>query len=171
MKRIQNIPLLCGVIDSVIIFPVAILFAAAEGSPPKILVQENPGIFFGFLMPLCILIAWRGTAHTKRLITGHDGWVRPAVEGFLAGFLPIPFIQTIGILNEAVAAGPPWPLLGNAIEGEWAAYFLWLLRGSLLTGTVGAVCGLVLSGVNRLLIRWWTANQRQDRPENPAGQA
>jgi len=47
--------------------------------------------------------------------------------------------EPIGILNEAFAAGPPWPSLGYAIEGEWAG------------GAPGAVCGLALSGVNRAL--------------------
>lgn len=159
MKKIQNIPLLCGVIDSAIVLAVVLLLAATEGKPPRTLMQENPGIVFGYLLPLCVVTLWRGTTHTKKLMSGYRGWLRPAIEGFTVGFLPIPFIQTIGILNEAIAAGPPWPSLGHAIEGEWAAYFLWLLNASVLAGFVGAICGIALSGVNRLLIRRLTANQ------------
>lgn len=164
MQIIKNLPLLCGVIDAAIILVVALVITIAEGKTPKILLQQNPGIVFGFLLPLCMITAWRGTAHTKKLIIGDCGWLRPATEGFLIGSLPIPFIQTIGMLNEAMAAGPNWPSLGNAIEGEWASFFLWLLQMSIMAGVVGAVCGLFLSGVNRILIRCWTANHRHDRP-------
>ena len=100
MQKIKNLPMLCGVIDAAIILVVALIIATAEGKPPKILLQQNPGIVFGFLLPLCMITAWRGTAQTKRLINGERGWLRPATEGFLVGFLPIPFIQTIGILRE-----------------------------------------------------------------------
>lgn len=162
MQRIKNLPLLCGVIDSAIIVVAALIIATVGGKPPKMLLQQSPGIVFGFLLPLCVVTAWRGAAHAKKLLSGHYSWLRPAIEGFLVGFLPVPFIQTIGILNEALAAGPPWPSLGHAIEGEWARYFLWVLQISFQTGAVGAVCGLAFSGVNRVVIQIWTANQ-----ENP----
>jgi hypothetical protein len=162
MQRNKNLPLLCGVIDSAIILMVFLIFATIEGKPPKILFQQNPGIVFGFLLPLCVVTAWRGAALTKKLIIGQCGWLRPATEGFLMGFLPVPFMLTIGMLIEALAAGPPWPSLGHAIEGEWSSYFLWVVQISLLTGIVGAVYGLAISYVNRVLIRRWSANLRSD---------
>lgn len=156
MESIKKLSIVCGVIDATVIFLVVLTLAAAAGKTPPILLQQNPGLVLGYLLPFCVITAWRGTAHTKNLINGHRGWLRPAVEGFFAGFLPIPFIQTIGMLSEAAsAAGPNWPSLGHVIEGEWTAFFLWLLQMSSITGSVGTVCGLSLSGVNRLVIWVW----------------
>jgi hypothetical protein len=153
MHKPKNLPLLCGVIDAALILATALIVAVMADKTPMVFIKQNPWIAYGVTIPFCILVGWRGLMHSKRLMAGQSGWSGPAIEGFLAGFLTVPLIAAIGLVQERMADGPPYPSLGNAIDGEWLAFSLLVLRSAFLIGLTGTVLGLLLSKVNRILIR------------------
>lgn len=145
---------LCGTIDTLLVVMITFAIAAYEGLTPLGLFAEKGRFLLTFVMPISVLVGWRGGAHASRLVGGQRSWFRPALEGFAWGFLVIPVTQVIGIISEAFAAGPPWPTPGYSSLQDWFRYFGYLLQISAALGGVGVVVALTVSSINRLLLRW-----------------
>ena len=153
MKNTTSQALLCGTADA--LFVLLITFGSAayyDGTSPLRLITEKWHILFTIIVPVSLMVGWRGGAHASRLISGNRSWFQPALEGFGWGFLFLPVCHAIGIMNEAFAAGPPWPSPGYSSAGDWLQYFWYLLQASATLGGVGALVGLCVSGINRLML-------------------
>jgi len=145
---------ICGVADGLLLLVVLLVVApCGEGVGPIRLVAEKASLLLGYVLPIAVLIAWRGAEHTVRLLAGRRSWLRPLLEGFAWGFLLIPGLHAVGIAGEAMAAGPPWPTIGYSSAEEWLLYFWELIQVSLVFGCAGAAVGVTMSSANRLMLR------------------
>ena len=148
----KQIPILCGAIDWFISITLVLVFSALAGHWPWELMTIFPGFLLSALL-LSLIAGYRGFVDTRRVIAGDPGLFRPAQEGFIIGFFPIPIINGIGILQEALAAGPPWPGIGYSPISEWLKYILYTFCWSAVTGMIGAIYGIFLARVNRTILK------------------
>ena len=140
-----------GAVDGLATLLAAGLVVALFGPAPNQLVAVAPGVVYGFVVPLCSAVAWRGFAHSRRIQAGDLRWRQPIREGFLGGFLPLPISQAVFMTQDALAAGQGYPTIASPIS-EWVSYGLLVLGAAIVLGLVGAVGAAILSGVNRVLL-------------------
>lgn len=145
----------CAVIDAFLVVGAALILTVLSGIEAVAHVYEKLDVVLTFVLPIAAVVAWRGAAHARSLVAGRRGWVRPAVEGFLAGFLLMPVGHAISMTQESLACGPPWPSI-NAPANCWMAYFGFLLQCSLVLGSIGALSALLVSAVNRVIVGRYT---------------
>lgn len=150
MKRKQ--PIVCASIDATLTVIIVAVIAALDGKSPLELASKYQGFLFIVLI-ISLVAGWRGYVDANKLLSGDRNWLRPTREGFIIGFIPLPGSHAFGILREAIAAGPPWPALGYSPMSEWLKYIIWILGWSILFGGIGALYGLLLSGINRMIVK------------------
>lgn len=148
----KKLPIVCASIDAIFTIIIMIVIAAFDGKTPIDLVTRYQGFLFIVLI-ISLVAGWRGHADANRILSDARSWSRPARDGFIIGFIPLPVSHAIGILQEAIAAGPPWPTLGYSSITEWLKYVAWMFGWSILFGGIGALYGLLLSGINRMLVK------------------
>ncbi len=141
----------CAVIDAFLVVGAALILTVLSGIEAVARVYEKLGVVLAFVLPIAAVVAWRGAAHARSLVAGRRGWVRPAVEGFLTGFLLMPVGHAIGMIQESLACGPLWPTI-NAPADYWMIYFGFLLQCSLVLGSIGSLSALLISAVNRVVV-------------------
>ena len=134
-----------------------ILVFKAGKSPIEII--TNYSSFLLIALAISVIVAWRSYADIGRLLVGKRSWLRPALEGFMFGFFPIPIFHIFGMVQEAYAAGPPWPSIGYASFEVWIQYLFWLISTSSFFGVACAGYAILLSGINRALLKKITDNQ------------
>jgi hypothetical protein len=142
---------LCAFIDGLITLVIFIIIAGIDGKTPAYLVNERAGLLL-FVLVIAAIVMWRGYADAKRLLIDRRNWTRPSIEGFVFGFLVAPVSQGVGMLQEAFAAGPPWPSFGYSPLSDWLRYLFWLMILSVVLGVVAGICTTLLSLINRLII-------------------
>ena len=148
-KRLSKICIFITVLLTLIIL---LAFISCFGKTAHELITHYYWVLF-FAVIVAFIAGWRSYADMKRLTSGNRSWRRPATEGFLFGFLPVPISHAMGMLQEAFAAGPPWPAFGYAPLADWFRYFIWLITSSCIFGILGALYAMLLSGINRILLR------------------
>lgn len=142
----------CTIGSGLLTFAVLCAFALSAGKTPYELVTRYLWALFVALI-IAVVVAWRTYADMKRLLAGKRSWKRPVIEGFVFGFLPGPISQGVGMIQEAFAAGPPWPSFGYSSMSDWFWHLSWLIPCSALFGTVGALYAALLSGINRIALK------------------
>jgi len=147
----RGLPLVCALVDALVTLA-AFVCAATAGKMPLDVIRTKPWALAAVVI-VAVVAAWRGHADARRIISATGGWTRPAVEGFAVGFLPVPISHAIGMIQEALAAGPPWPSLGYSPFSDWLQYLFWLLIWAVIFGVAGGVYGIVLSCINRIVLR------------------
>jgi hypothetical protein len=94
------------------------------------------------LIPLSILAGWRSFAYSKRLMSGSMLIWRPAMEGFISGFLLIFISLWIAAGNEALAAGTIYDGAATWSVSEW----FWFLKETSFMGLlIGIICAIWLT--------------------------
>ena len=94
------------------------------------------------LIPLSILAGWRSFAYAKRLMIGSMFIWRPAIEGFISGFLLIFISLWIAAGNEALAAGTIYDGAATWSVSEW----FWFLKETAFMGSlIGIGCAIWLT--------------------------
>ncbi|MEH0018638.1 MAG: hypothetical protein V6Z89_03245 [Desulfobacter sp.] len=147
-----------SIINGTVTFLILVILIFNAGKSPIEIITN----YFSFLLialALSVIVAWRSYADIKRLFVGKRSWLRPASEGFFFGFFPIPAFHIFGMVQEAYAAGPPWPSIGYASAEVWIQYFFWLISTSSLFGAACAGYAILLSGINRLILKKLTDNE------------
>jgi len=119
----------------------------------KIIFHKTFYIFV--VIPLALILAWRGKLHTIRLLSGKKDLVRPLLEGFLIGFVP-DFFWFIGnaVVEAAFAAGHVWDGANLWGAEQWIKYVLTSLSQSIIVGGIFSAVTLFLSLVNRIIVRF-----------------
>lgn len=114
---------------------------------------EHTLLIFGITTPFCLLTAWRGASHTKRLLSGKMSVLRPLIEGFAFGFVPV-FVWSMGnALNVALAAGNAWDGAESWGLKDWLEYTWISVQIAAAIGLFGMLIGGILSIVNRIIIK------------------
>ena len=147
----NKLPIICGSIDAGLTIILVVVFAVVAGKSPSELLAKYQGLLLIVLI-IALIAGWRGYVDAIKLLLNDHSWLRPARDGFLIGSIPLPVSHLIGILQEAFAAGPPWPALGYSPLSEWLKYIVWMIGWSILFGGAGALYGMVLSGINRIIV-------------------
>jgi hypothetical protein len=138
--------------DGAITFLGAFVLGFVAGKAPSEILSQNFGILVFVVIPVSLVVTWRGYVHTVKLLAGNRGWVRPALEGFILGAAPLPLSHIAGMLQEALAAGPPWPSIGYSPLSDWIHYLGIVSATSAVAGLIGSIYAVLLSGVNRVII-------------------
>ena len=154
----NKIPRIGSTINGIVTFLTLVILVFNVGKSP-IEIITNHSSFLLIALALSVIAAWRSYADIKRLLLGKRSWLRPAFEGFLFGFFPIPVFHIFGMVQEAYATGPPWPSIGYASAEVWIQYFFWLISTSSLFGVACAGYAILLSGINRLVLKRLTDNK------------
>jgi len=148
-KRLSSI---CILINGILTLTILLVFMLSFGKKLHELITHYP--FALFIAVIIALIAgWRSHSDMRKLLSGKRSWRRPAIEGFMFGFLPLPISHATGMLQEAFAAGPPWPSFGYVSLVDWFQYLFWLISMSSIFGIIGALWAMLLSGINRIALR------------------
>lgn len=149
----NRLPTICALTDMVITTMLMLFaFSLREGQHVLEFSYDHIGVLLLILI-IALAATWRGYADAKRILSGNLQWLKPAKEGFIIGFIPLPLSQAISIYQEAFAAGPSWPSPGYSPLSDWFIYLPWIALWSAFCGAIGACYGLFLSWTNRLLIR------------------
>jgi hypothetical protein len=148
-KRLSSV---CILLNGFLTLTILCAFMLNAGKTPYELATHYSWALFIALI-ISLIAGWRSYADMRRLLIGNRSWWRPASEGFIFGFLPGPISHVIGMLQEAFAAGPPWPSIGYSSLADWFQYLFWLTIWSALLGIVGAVYAMLLSGINRIALK------------------
>jgi hypothetical protein len=149
---LNKISIISTLINGLSTLILLLILAFNAGKPPIEIVTK----YYWTLMIaviISLIAAWRSHSDIKRLIIGKHSWLRPACEGFILGFSPIPLFHIVGISQEAFAAGPPWPTIGYSSLEVWIQYLFWLISISTAFGVVCSMYAILLSGINRMILR------------------
>jgi len=151
--KTKQIPILCGTIDCLITLLLTFVFAALLGHWPWEVITKIKGYLL-FSLLISLIAGHRGFINAQRGMIGDSRLVQPVKEGFIIGFFPIPIIHGYGILQEALA-GPesPWPSIGYSPISEWLKYIFYTFCLSIVCGMIGAIYGLFLSRINRVILK------------------
>jgi ABC-type antimicrobial peptide transport system permease subunit len=147
-----RLPRICALTDGTTTIVAACVFCYLNGKTPSEIISQNIGMVLFLVFPASLIAAWLGYVHTVQLLDGNKSWVRPLVEGFVVGAVPWPLFSVIGMLQEAIAAGPAWPTIGFSPLSEWVQYFGFLFVASVVAGAIGALYAAFLSAINRAII-------------------
>jgi hypothetical protein len=149
---------ICILINGLLTLTILLVFMLSSGKTPHELITRYSWALF-IAVVIALITGWRSYADMRRLLSGKRSWKRPAVEGFMFGFLPVPIFHATGILQEAFAAGPPWPSFGYSSLADWIQYLFWLISMSSIFGIITAVYAMLLSGINRIALRTLADNK------------
>jgi len=149
---IKKLSQACTIGNGLLTLAVLCAFALSTGKTPYELVTRYLWTIFVAVI-IAAVVAWRTYADVKRLLAGKRSFKRPVIEGFVFGFLPGPLSHGLGMIQEAFAAGPPWPSFGHSSLSDWLWYLYYLVPWWTLFGAVGAVYAALLSGINRIALK------------------
>lgn len=104
------------------------------------------------LLPVSVLVVWRGAALVRQLLAGQARLGRAAKEGFKAGVLLATLLWLWGLASAVLAAGTPFDGLSSWDLSSWLNLVASLLLSMGLAGFLGAVHGAVFYVLNRWLL-------------------
>jgi hypothetical protein len=148
-RSARNAAIRVAVVDGVLVLALPLLLLALDsGAVPfrSWWIAAAGSAFLG------AVVSWRGYCHARSVLAGAARWYRLPLEGFAIGFVP-PFLWLSALAaGTALSAGAPYDSAESWGLAEWGAYLAFASEISLVTGCTGAVVGLILTGLNRLLL-------------------
>jgi hypothetical protein len=161
--------LLVAGIDACVVIVGAFAIALADGKSPADLVLRRTELLVGFVVPVAVTVSFWAWLDLRRFAGGRDGLRRPAGQAFVLGFLPRPLSDALGIVREAVAAGPAWPSPGHSSAGEWVSYSAGVFVFATIAGVFAALIAIVLVLANRRLYVKLATKASKQPGVRPAG--
>ncbi len=139
-----------ALVDGLVVLTLLFLLFSTQLAPAS---REAVFLYAIGSLVIAAFVSWRGYRFAQAALQGTARWYRPVIEGFVAGFVPTFVWLTALAANAAFAAGRPYDGAADWGVSEWLAYLGVVLQVSLLLGGLGAAVGLVLSAINRFLLR------------------
>jgi hypothetical protein len=152
--------LVCGAVDATAcVGALLLLFAATGGFAVDGLGHiAKSALWISSLAFVFVVVLAAGALDARALLRGDRSLIRPVLRGASGGLAIAVFLNCLMLVTKAAYAveGSDWPF---ATDASGASYLDWPTLGSQLlvetavAAAVGAVFAVVLSGLNRSLLR------------------
>ena len=141
-----------GQVDAALFLLVWSALAGFLASRP---VGALPAIILG-VVPLSLLVGWRGASHAKRLLEGSATLKRSILEGAaIAATLTLALFLWGWLAPDALAAGHPLDGLAPTQLEFWLSFAKFIAAPIGVAAVIGAAHGSALHLLNRWLVARW----------------
>ena len=153
--KIEKVAVICGACDSAAFLIIVYLFLLMmTGNANLILIigeHLQPILFF--VLPLTILIFWRGHHDGERLYLGTNWFERAIIEGFQYGAtIPLMFILA-EYLASLLSRENIFDEISSLLRNAPIWFFVIFLISVLMTGAIGSILASLFQLINRIIVK------------------
>ncbi len=151
-----KLSLICGLCDSLVLLFFGLLFLLYANGASNLFYQISDNMYslFVWILPLTLLIFWRGFHDGERSILGTNWFGRAVTEGYAYGVLFSLLYWLVDYFAALFHRENLITFVGSlSSPSTWEIFVVLVLASITLTGTVGSMLATIFHIMNRFIVR------------------